>query len=91
MSAGAAERHLQPSERPEHLKRAGRRLKLTEVEVEAAKKQFNALYVEFLRTDPEFIAKSEAAERWLAQGPPWDEAFSPSELLKAVGAIADCE
>lgn len=82
MSAGAAERDLQPPKRPEHLKRAGRRLKLAQAELEAAKKEFNDLYAEFLRTDPEFIAKSEAAERRLAEGPPWDDAFSPSELLK---------
>ena len=82
MSAGAAERDLRASAEREQLKRAGRRLKLAQEDLETAKKEFLDLYAEFLRNDPDFRAKSDAAERRLAEGPPWDDAFSPSELLK---------
>lgn len=81
MSARAAEQ-AQPSPDREQLEQAGRRVKHAQEDLETAKREFLELYARFLRADPDFNAKSDAAERRLAVGPPWDDAFSPSELLE---------
>ena len=45
---------------------------------EAAKKD----YARLLRANEDFIRASRAAEDRLDGGPPWDDKFSPSELLE---------
>jgi predicted nucleotidyltransferase len=41
-------------------------------------------YARRLRSDPEFVRQSEAAERLLLAGPPWDDQFSPRELVEEI-------
>ena len=54
-------------------------------ELQAAEADFRKVYEERLRRDPEFKKRSDAVEQDLAHGPPWDDAFSPRELLNERG------
>lgn len=56
-------------------------VKAAQDELQAAKDEFLDLYADFLRNDSAFAEKSAAAERRLAEGPPWEDVISPSELI----------
>lgn len=45
------------------------------------RKTLNDLFRERSLVDPSYQEAFASAERRLAEGPPWDDAFSPSELL----------
>lgn len=73
----AAVTPLEGSEVPVH---SGRQMKEAQEELRAAEAEAKRLYTLRLRDDPEFKAASDRAEEALGKGPPWDDAFSPSDL-----------
>ena len=66
----------------EEMQSAGAKLQAAEAEIRELSAELRSLYARVLRDDPSFRKRSDEAERRLAAGPPWDDAFSPSELLK---------
>lgn len=77
----------EPSQAAE-LKPTQGELRAAEKELRAAKEEFLPLYARHLREDLEFRRKSEKAEQRLAEGPPWDDLITPSDL-QAKGTSTD--
>lgn len=61
------------------------KMKAADTELQDAEEAFHQLYQKRLQMDPEFAKRSSAAEERLSDGPPWDDAFSPSKLLNESG------
>ncbi|MFN2525531.1 MAG: hypothetical protein ABR505_04615 [Actinomycetota bacterium] len=61
------------------------RMRVAQEELDDATKAFHQLYLRRLKTDPDFAKRSADAEARLSKGPPWDDKFSPTELLKESG------
>lgn len=61
---------------------AGEKLRAAEADIRELSEKMRSAYAHVLRNDPSFRERSDEAAQRLADGPPWDDAFSPSELLK---------
>lgn len=66
----------------EEMQAAHEKLEAAETEIRELSAEMRSLYAQVLRNDPSFKERSDEAERRLADGPPWDDTFSPSDLLK---------